>query len=51
MAQAQGGAAQRQSQRDKERAARMKREGVERTTGRCPNCYKIVRNGSHIGKF
>lgn len=38
----QGAAGQARSQRDKEMAARMKREGVERTTGRCPNCYRIV---------
>lgn len=36
------GAATRRSQRDKERAADMRRRGVERTTGRCPNCYRIV---------
>lgn len=42
MASSQGGAGQRRSQKDKERAAQMKRDGVERTTGRCPNCYRIV---------
>lgn len=30
------------SARDKERAARMKKEGVCRTTQRCPQCYRIV---------
>lgn len=33
---------QARSQRDKERAAAMKRAGIERTTGRCPLCYRIV---------
>lgn len=47
----QQGQGQARSQKDKEMAARMKREGIERKTGRCPNCYKIVPNGSHIGKF
>lgn len=42
MAAHQGGAGQRRSQRDKEMAARMKREGIERTTGRCAQCYRIV---------
>lgn len=28
--------------KDEERAARMKAEGVCRTTGRCSVCYKIV---------
>jgi len=50
------GAAKRRAQRDRERAATMKRDGVERTTGRCPNCYKIVTcessrsRNSHIGR-
>lgn len=49
------GAGQRRSQRDKERAAELKRQGVERTTGRCPNCYRIVTcdssksRNTHIG--
>jgi hypothetical protein len=36
------GSAQRRSQRDKERAAELKRRGVERTTGRCGNCYRMI---------
>lgn len=28
--------------KDKERAARMKREGVVRTTGRCSVCYRLI---------
>lgn len=30
------------SQHQKEQAARMKREGIVRTTGRCATCYKLV---------
>jgi hypothetical protein len=36
------GHGQARSQKDKEMAARLKREGVVRTTGRCANCYRIV---------
>lgn len=32
----------RQKQRDQERAAELKRLGIERTTGRCPICNKLV---------
>lgn len=52
---AEGGSAKRKQQRDKQRAAEMKRLGIERTTGRCPNCYKIVAcdssksKNTHIG--
>lgn len=35
-------AANDRSKRDKERAARMKREGVCRTTGRCSVCYRLI---------
>jgi hypothetical protein len=28
--------------KDEERAARMRREGVCRTTGRCAVCYRII---------
>lgn len=41
-ASASSGAAQRRSQKDKERAAMMKRLGIERTTCRCSVCYHIV---------
>jgi hypothetical protein len=47
---AEGGAAKRKAQRDRERAAEMKRLGIERTTGRCPNCYKIVVSDSSKSK-
>lgn len=39
---AEGGAARRKSQRDKERAAMLKRLGDERTSGRCAQCYRII---------
>lgn len=38
----QEGSGRRRAQRDKERAAWMKRLGVERTTGRCANCYRLI---------
>ena len=41
MAESQG-AGQRRSQRDKERAARMRREGIQRTSARCGGCYAVV---------
>lgn len=50
MASSAGATGQRQSQKDKERAARMKAEGIERTTGRCPVCYKIVTCDSRISR-
>jgi predicted HNH restriction endonuclease len=28
--------------RDKERAARMRREGIVRTSGRCAVCYRLI---------
>jgi hypothetical protein len=34
------------SQKDKEMAARLKREGDERWTGRCCICYRIISNGA-----
>ena len=36
------GAGQRRSQKDKERAALMKRLGICRTTARCSVCYRII---------
>lgn len=36
------GSGQRRSQKDKERAAYMKRLGIQRTTARCGCCYRIV---------
>jgi len=37
-----GGSAKRRKQRDMERAAHMKQLGIERTTGRCAVCYRII---------
>lgn len=34
--------AKNRSQRDKERAAMMKRLGIERVTCRCAQCYRII---------
>ena len=39
--------------KDQEMAARMKREGTERRTMRCPMCHNVVprkRFDSHLGK-
>lgn len=33
------------TEKDKRMAAELKRRGVERNTGRCPLCYRIVTNG------
>jgi hypothetical protein len=33
------------SAKDKQMAARLKREGVERNTGRCAICYRPIGNG------
>jgi hypothetical protein len=49
MAESQG-AGQRRSQKDKEMAARMKREGIQRTTARC-GCYRIVTIDSWKSKY
>jgi len=39
---AEKGAASRRRNRDKERAALLKRLGTERTTGRCAQCYRLI---------
>lgn len=39
------------SQKDKERAAEMKRLGIVRTTGRCALCYKIVSTEGPKSKY
>lgn len=39
---AEGGAGKRRQQRDRERAAYLKRLGQERTSGRCAQCYRII---------
>ena len=41
--------ASKSAQKDQEMAARMKRDGVTRTTGRCPICHDVVgNNGGHL---
>ncbi len=42
----QSGAGKNRSSKDKEMAARLKKEGVERWTGRCCVCYRIISNGA-----
>ena len=39
---AEGGAAARRRERDKARAGHMKRLGIERTTGVCALCYRLI---------
>ena len=51
MASHSGGIGKIRSMRDKERAARMKREGVERTTGRCAICYRIIQIDSSKTRY
>ena len=41
-AQSSGGAGARRSMRDKEKAAYMKRKGIERHTANCPMCHRLV---------
>jgi hypothetical protein len=47
----QGGAAARRSAKDKARAAYMKRLGIERTTGRCAQCYRIITINSSKSRY
>jgi formamidopyrimidine-DNA glycosylase len=39
------------SQKDKEMAARLKRLGIERTSGRCAACYRLVRTDSWKSRY
>jgi hypothetical protein len=48
---AEGGAAKRKQQRNRERAAEMKRLDIERTTGRCAQCYRIVTVDSRKSRY
>lgn len=48
MATAQG-SGKRKSMKDKEMAAELKRQGVERWTGICPLCYSIIPNDTFGG--
>lgn len=42
MAKSVGGKGRTRSARDQERAARLKALDIERTTGRCALCYRII---------
>lgn len=46
-----GGSGKRKQQRDKERAAFMKRWGIVRTTGRCATCYAIITCDSSKSRY
>lgn len=39
------------ARKNRERAAEMKRLGIERTTGRCAVCYHIVTVDSRISRY
>lgn len=39
------------ARKNRERAAEMKRLGIERTTGRCAVCYHIVSVDSRISRY
>lgn len=45
-----GGTANKRN-RDKARAGEMKRLGIERTTGRCPQCYQMITVDSSKSKY
>jgi hypothetical protein len=47
----QHGAGKARSDRDKNRAAAMKRDGVERTTGRCAVCYATITIDSSKSRY
>lgn len=48
---AEGGSGKRRQQRDRERAAHLKQQGVERTTGRCALCYAIIAIDSNKSRY
>lgn len=43
------GSASRRAQRDKEKAAELKRQGIERRSGICAVCYKAIPNDTFGG--
>lgn len=45
------GAAKRKAQKNRERAAELKRMDVERVTGRCAQCYAIVSVDSRKSRY
>lgn len=42
-----GGGGKKQRTRAKNQAMATQIRGIERDTGRCPVCYRIVKNGTH----
>jgi hypothetical protein len=46
-----GGGPKGRARKNRERAAEMKRLGIERTTGRCAVCYRIVQIESRISRY
>lgn len=51
MAQGKGGSASQKRIRDVRRAAEMKRLGIERTTGICALCYRLIRIDSSCSRY
>ena len=45
------GSATQKRNRDKARAAEMKRLGTERTTGRCAQCYRMITVDSSRSRY
>lgn len=48
---AEGGSAKRKQQRDRERAADLKKRGIERVTGQCAQCYRIIPINSRKSRY
>lgn len=48
---AESGSAARKRQRDRQRAAELKRLGVVRTSGRCAICYRIIVVDSNKSRY
>lgn len=46
-----GSAGKNAARKNAERAATMKRLGIERTTGRCAQCYAIISVESRISRY
>ena len=48
---ASAGSAKQKSMRDKQRASFMKSVGEERTSQRCPVCYRIITRDSYKSRY
>lgn len=46
-----GSSAKNHARKNAERAAEMKKLGIERTTGRCAQCYRIITIESRKSKY